>query len=159
MTVFDYFAYDPQEFGSCLIWKKSPSRNTKAGNFAGTQCKDGYFAVSFANKKIKAHKIVWFLHYKSWPKKLIDHINGNKFDNRIENLREASFSENQANKRLSKQNISGIKNVYLHRNKWMVCIRKNKKEHFFGYYADIELAELVAYEARIKLYKEFAKHC
>ena len=58
----------------------------------------GYIKVSVGGKSYQAHRFVWFYVHGVWPDGQIDHINGNKIDNRIENLRVCSASENQQNR-------------------------------------------------------------
>ncbi|NJM09579.1 MAG: HNH endonuclease [Bdellovibrionaceae bacterium] len=70
-------------------------RKTKSGGKpAGFRTADGYIYVGIYPDKYPAHHIVWLLHYKQWPKYEIDHINGNRADNRIENLRDVTRSIN-----------------------------------------------------------------
>jgi hypothetical protein len=87
----------------------------------------------------------------------IDHVNGIKDDNRIENLREATGSQNQLNKTITKSNTSGVKNVTFEQNKYRVRLRINKKLINIGTFDNLELAELVAIEARDKYHGEFAR--
>jgi hypothetical protein len=90
----------------------------------------------------------------------VDHINGNRSDNRIENLRACSQADNNKNVRTSKVNKSGVKNVswYAPYQKWRVALRVKGKQKCIGYYGDKELAALVAHEARNKYRGEFANH-
>lgn len=90
--------------------------------------------------------------------KLLDHINGVLTDNRIENLRPATVVQNQRNAIKRKDNTSGVKNVSWHKGakKWGVQMCVNKRIKHLGYYADLELAELVAKEARAKFHLDFA---
>ena len=91
--------------------------------------------------------------------KEVDHIDGNSLNNKIENLREANRSENVCNIGIKKTNTSGYKGVHWDkaRNKWMVTVQKNKKIVFNKRFEDLELAVLVAEEARNKYHKEFAR--
>ena len=153
------------ENGSSLVWINSNhKKNTRIGKIAGGRHggrKDqNYFSVRFNGKEIKAHHVVWYLHYNEWPKQ-IDHINGNSQDNRIENLRTCTNSQNQCNKKTYKNNLSGIKGLHFIKrlNKWAVVIHKNKKQHWIGTFEDKELAELVSIESRKKYHGEFARHC
>ena len=84
----------------------------------------------------------------------IDHRNGVKDDNHIENLRECTHSQNLCNS----SGRSGIKNVYWNEEhgKWRVQIAKDKKQYHLGYFEDKELAEFVASEARDVLHGEYA---
>ena len=94
------------------------------------------------------------------PKKLIDHIDNNRSNNKISNLREATYQTNNENYKTPKTNKSGIKNVswYKSLNKWVVGISIKKTKQTIGYFDDLELAELVAVEARNKYRGEFANH-
>lgn len=89
------------------------------------------------------HRIVW-LHTKgAWPKGCIDHINGDSTDNRIENLREASLSQNQQNKRVSKNNKLGVKGVCATAtgNKWRAQIHSLGKQIHLGTFDSLERAK------------------
>ena len=66
-------------------------------NSNGSLDKDGYLIIKVKGRQFKAHRIVWLLYYGSFPNKEIDHINHNRLDNRIENLREATRTENNNN--------------------------------------------------------------
>ena len=91
----------------------------------------------------------------------LNHKNGINNDNRIENLREASYSENNANIGLRKTNKSGIKNICWNtaKNSWRVCVEnKQLGIKYQKDFKDLELAKLVAIEARNKHHKEFASH-
>jgi hypothetical protein len=126
----------------------------QVGSCAGT-----YVNVSINKIRYQAHRIIFLMHYGYLPK-IVDHINGKPQDNRIENLRVATHTENLRNSKISKNNTSGLKNVvwYKQRQKWGVRIIINKKSKSFGLYDDIELADLVAHEARNKYFGYFARH-
>jgi len=98
--------------------------------------------------------------FHGYVPKILDHINGNKLDNRIENLRPATSSQNNSNSVKQKRNTSGIKNVYWNKNikKWTVIIGVDKKLKYFGSYNSIEEAAEVAKQKRNELHKEFARH-
>ena len=89
----------------------------------------------------------------------IDHIDGNRLNNCIENLREATASQNGQNKKLSKNNTSGIKGVYFTKwNKWVAQLKINNKIIYLGSFDDIKLAEIAVKEARSKNHGVFARH-
>lgn len=133
-----------------LYWKSS-------GKEAGSLNVDGYIRVQVKNTRYAAHRLIFYIHHGYMPN-VIDHINGIKSDNRIENLRSADYHKNGMNQKLHIDNTSGCKNVFRQNNKWCVRLRINGKNTWFGGYEDIELAELVAIEARNKHHKEFANH-
>ena len=150
----ELFQYENGNF----YWKVNKG-TAKIGQKAN---RDGgkYNQIKFDGKRYWFHRIVFYYQYGYFPK-TVDHINGNKFDNRIENLREANYSENNSNRHISKRNITGIKNVFWNnkKNKWTVSVEnKSKNLKFVKSFDDLELAELVAIEARNKIHGNFANH-
>ena len=97
------------------------------------------------------HRLI-FLHHHGYVPEQIDHINRNSLDNRIENLRPADSSLNAINRKLFSNSTSGVKGVSWHKyqKRWFVYVDVNKKRKNIGYFNDLELAELVANEARDK---------
>ena len=150
------FNYNP-ETGD-LIWKVSSSRNIKIEDIAGTIISDGYLQVQINKKRYLVHRIIWLWNYGVFPKNQIDHKNRDAADNRIENLRDATQSENSGNKGRSKSNTSGIKGVYWKKDckKWRVQIQINGKKVHLGYYVKIEDAELAYKKAAIEKLGEFS---
>ena len=141
-----------------LYWKLSNSRRAPIGAKAGSMT-NGYLTIRFNKTLIKNHRIVFLLHHGYMPDH-IDHINGCATDNRIENLRECTQSQNNINIRRPRHNRSGYKNVCWAKsmNKWQVKLRVNGKTKSIGHYKDLELADLVATMAREKFHGEFARH-
>ena len=76
---------------------------------------NGYFKVNYASTNIKAHRLIWMLHYGYTPI-MLDHINGNKTDNRIENLREVTNRENAQNRQIHREGKPP--GVYLRKRKY-----------------------------------------
>lgn len=139
-----------------LYWKVlNKKRNTIAGGINN----HGYRIVHIGNKVYSAHRIVYMMQYGKLPER-IDHIDGNKLNNRIENLRPATRSQNAFNTKLFSTNKSGCKNVhYSKTNKaYRVLLVINGKRKHIGYYKDLELADLVAKEARNKYHGEYANN-
>jgi len=144
-----------------LYWKKNTDGKRTIGSKAGGNCvnSEGRKSISVYGKRYPASRII-FLHQNGYLPFMVDHINGIKTDNRIENLRPATYPENNRNARIRTDNSSGCKNVSWakDRQKWCVAIKINGKRKYLGYYGDLELADLVAHEARDKYHKEFARH-
>jgi len=105
------------------------------------------------------HRLVFLYHHGYFPK-YIDHINGNKADNRIENLRGCTRSENYCNQGVCARNTSGYKNVSFHKHTglWVARIQKNKKSHLIGYFNSPQDADVEVKKAREKLHGEFCNH-
>lgn len=142
-----------------FTWKVNKSQRTKAGDVAGW-IYNGYWEIEINNKKHKTHRLAWLYVYGEMPKNLIDHIDNNRSNNRISNLREATYQSNSENYKTPKTNKSGVKNVSWYKNldKWVVSMSIKKTKKTIGYFDDLELAELVAVEARNKYRGEFANH-
>jgi len=121
--------------------------------------KHRYARIGIDGQNYKVHRII-FLYHKGYMPKIIDHINGDCYDNRIENLREANTYQNRQNSRIYSTNRSGVKNVYWADNcqKWRVTFSINGKRKTFGYYVDLKEAKKVATSMRDKYFKDFANH-
>ena len=142
-----------------LYWKENRGNNKICGKKAGSVDKQGYLIIRINKKAYKTHRLMFLYHYGFIPN-CIDHIDGNKINNNINNLREATRSQNGCNSKIKKNNTSGVKNVSWSKTnkKWVVQIRKNGKFLYRGFFDDLELAELVAIEARDKYHGKFANH-
>ena len=140
-----------------LYWKIQRTNKTKAGMLVGSFAE--YNTVCLNRKKIGVHRIVFMMFHGYMPD-FIDHIDGNRLNNKIENLRPATNIQNQQNAKLSVKNTSGYKNVCWAKshNKWKISLLINKKFVVIGYTNNLELAGLIAKEARIKHFGEFARH-
>jgi hypothetical protein len=126
----------------------------RTNKIAGSIDKNGYILI-YLNKKIyKAHRLVWLYEFGVWPKDQIDHINGNRTDNRFCNLRECTTGQNNQNTALYKNNTSGYMGVYFIKShkKWAALIRFNRKRIYIGRFATPELAYDAYLEAKKKLH-------
>jgi hypothetical protein len=141
-----------------LYRKVARATNVKIGEKVGTDC-GHYLRLTINKKPYKVHRIIFFMHYGYMPK-FIDHIDGNYKNNAIENLRPATIQENNRNQKLKDNNTSGFKNVTWNKTakKWQVGLSINGKFKYFGTYDDLELADLVATEARDKYFGNFARN-
>ena len=141
-------------------WADYPARSKKRkGNLAGTIIL-GYrkigITIKGTRKRISAHKLQWFKHFNIIPNMEIDHINNNPDDNRIQNLRLATSSQNKRNtKKIGKSKFTG---VCPSRGKWMASIRINGVKKFLARF-ECESCAAIAYDNAAKEYNvdDFAK--
>ena len=135
-------------------------RAGEVGQIAGCLHKGkGYIHVKIKAKSFKAHRLV-FLYHNGYLPDFVDHIDGNKRNNKIENLREATKEENCQNQKVRSTNTSGCKGVSWDKvkSKWKVALCKNYKSIYFGLYEDLELASLVAMEATELIHGRFSAY-
>ena len=90
---------------------------TDRKNSNGTLDKDGYLIIKVKKRQFKAHRIVWLLNYGEFPKSELDHINRNRIDNRIENLRESNRQEQVENRYVPPNPQTGAVGIYLDKTK------------------------------------------
>jgi hypothetical protein len=141
-----------------LYWKINQGR-IKAGSKAGTPREKGHIQIQYNKKMYREHSIVWMMFNGENPSAILDHINGNPSDNRIENLRLATNAQNLANRGKNKNNTSGFKGVYLHNqtNKWVASIKHLGKKYSLGCYENASDAHQAYKKACVKLNGDFAK--
>lgn len=146
--LFEIFDYSDGK----LIWKIDKSKNVKAGSVAGHTAKDGYVRVSVDKKDYLIHRLV-FLWHKGYLPACIDHIDRNPSNNQIENLREATVTQNNGNSKLNKKNSSGLKGVCWHKKlcKWVARITIKNKSKYLGVFETKE----DAYSAYCKEAKQY----
>ena len=140
--------FDYNEIKGCLIRKikPHPKYNFEIGKeYYGVLGGDGYFKIPVDGRTCRVHRILWILKNGSIPYGMqIDHINGVRTDNNINNLRLVSASENQHNRKLSKNNTSGYQGVGLYnlrgKNVWRSAIKVNGKRKYLGFFDSPEEA-------------------
>ena len=124
----DYIAYS-EELSTGLVWRVSKGIAKKGGEAGCINC-GGYFIFKFEQKLYRNHRIVYFLNTGIDPEeKQVDHIDGNRLNNKISNLRLATHTQNQDNSKKQKNNISGVTGVHWSKgvNQWRSTISfKNK---------------------------------
>lgn len=138
--LLDLFIYEPH-LGD-FVRREAVGRHGchRAGECAGTVQK--YCMITIDRRRYMAHRLAWFYVYGAWPNGDLDHINGDKLDNRIANLREATRKQNMQNVRQHKHNTSGVKGVAWHsqRNKWRAYIFVDYKQIHLGLFDTKEAA-------------------
>lgn len=154
------FDYDAE--AGTLTWRARPAAHfsdarrctqvntAHAGKIAGGCTRSGYADVFVDGKRFMAHRIIWAMHTGVWPIAFIDHINRNRFDNRISNLREATQSQNSINR--GTKNKTGLKGVYPSGAKYRALIQIN-----LGIFDTPELAHQAYSKAARELHGEFAQ--
>jgi hypothetical protein len=141
-----------------LYWNVNRSR-MKVGDLAGAIDNKGYRVVSWNSKSYKVHRLIFMMFYGYVPK-FIDHIDADPSNNRIENLRPTTTSQNLCNTRIRVNNTSGVKGVSWHKptSKWQVKISIDGKDTHLGLYDSIDQAKQIADAARVKHHGDFARH-
>lgn len=143
----EIFEYNPDD--GFVRWKQGRS-NMIAGSRVGSINKYGYLHVTINSKSYKLSRVIWILMFGSIPENYyIDHINGNKSDNRLSNLRLATNNQNQQNRPAPKNSSSHYRGVTWHKQmkKWMARICHNNKRETLGFFETAEAA-YAAYKAR-----------
>jgi len=141
-----------------LFWKKQPSSVIPVGSEAGHTNARGYIQVKIFNKRYYAHRLVYFIFNGYFPQE-VDHIDGIKSNNKIENLRASTKSQNNMNAKKRKDNTSGIKGITWDKRckKWKTYLQSNKIRYYLGSYKDIEMATQVINEFRKQHHNEYAR--
>ena len=113
--------------------------------------------IDFKGKHFLYHRIAWLLFFKEWPSQEIDHRDGNPLNNKIENLRLATRTQNCQNQRLSKVNKVGLKGVQKRSNLFRSRIQVNKKSIHLGYFKTREEAHLAYQNAARHYFSDFSR--
>lgn len=138
--------YDPAT--GVFTWAVNKGRRTRAGQQAGTNTTHGYVKICIDGRRYYAHRLAWFYVHGQWPARLIDHRHTSAAGDHLDNLREATPSQNQANRGIQTNNTSGAKGVTFvpSRRKWVAHIMIDRRYKFLGYFNSVKEGS-VAYEA------------
>lgn len=143
------------------------SYNSEAGEFLSLRTgkrkasyrRSGYVLIDLCNVAFSAHRLAWLLTHREWPSGNLDHINGDKADNRISNLRIASVAQNAQNRPVRTRYLS--KCIYLENSKkkrikkFLVRVQANGKRHHIGRFRTEEEAKVAAVSAIKRLHGKF----
>lgn len=152
--------YDP--ITGKFVWRFSRQGHIKQGKEAGGFDERGYVTITLDNEYYLAHRLAWFWVYNRWPSE-IDHANMNRADNRIDNLREATRSDNLHNGHVRRHNTHGTKGITKYKyngkwnGRWVAQIQRNKKQHYLGTFATAKEAHEAYCQAAQKYFGEFAR--
>lgn len=152
-----WFNYD--HVTGVLTWRMS-NRYVKAGKRAGFVGVKGYRFVKLYGTVYPEHHLAWVIHHGKWPDDgfVLDHLNGNKADNSIANLRLATVTQNAANSKRRAANTSGYKGVSWHKRDkvWFAGIGVNGKNIHLGSFTSRESAAEAYRDAAVKYFGEYA---
>lgn len=154
--VRELFDYDRKT--GCLTWRVRKRNSIHIGDVAGSADAHGYICVMIDGRSHKAHRLIWLWLHGKWPTTQIDHINGNRSDNREANLRLADNFQNSANRLRQKNNTSGYKGVSLHRKtgKWQASVRLGGELKYLGLFASASEAHAAYVRATRQYHGAFA---
>jgi hypothetical protein len=139
-----------------FTWKISCGRVRNEQESGWVNC-SGYKKISVDGKTYTAHRLAWFYIYKKWPNGDIDHIDNNRLNNKISNLREATRSQNLQNKKMQSNNTSGYIGVSYDkaRDKWDARLKVFGKQICLGLFETAEEASKAYQDKASEYYKEF----
>ena len=146
--------YDPDT--GIFTWIKTMGKRGKIGDEAGYKKTNNYIEIRICGNPYYAHRLAWLYITGSFPSETIDHINGIRKDNKICNLREATYSQNNANKKTISK--SGYKGVNKSGKKWQARITIDKDTIYLGLFNTKEEAHEAYKQASIKYHGEFANY-
>ena len=158
--VASLLSYDP-ETGTFvrLGRRRRPSSNGAVGALSRFGYLEIRLLISGKSTKFRAHRLAWLLANGSWPKQTIDHINGNRSDNRFANLREATIAENNCNRPVASHSLTGVKGVTWDKSRglWMARLNRGGKFINLGRFKDVESAKAAYAFAAVAAHKDFAR--
>jgi len=148
--LLEFLSYDSET--GLLYWKKSPGYRVQQGAVAGSAGRNGYSSIILMGRKYKAHRVAWLLHTGSWPSNFIDHIDGNRLNNKFTNLRDVDRTTNSQNIRSATQRnkSSGLLGAYLDSKgrRWMSSIQTCGLQKHLGYFSSAEEAHAAYVHAK-----------
>lgn len=132
-----------------VVWADNYGPRARKGKVVGTKDSSGYLQIKMDNYSVLVHRIIWIMFNESYPEQL-DHINRDRTDNRIENLRPATNTTNQHNASLRKDNNSGFTGVVAKGNKFEARINVNKKRIHVGVFSTLNEAVIARHAAKLE---------
>lgn len=147
-------SYDPET--GLFRWRVTNSARAMKGALAGAILVSGYRGIRLDGKLYLAHRLAWLHAQGSEPQEQIDHLNREKADNRLCNLREATESQQCGNVGLSKRNTTGLKGVGRHRGRWRASLGRHGRTVHLGMFDTAEEAATAYCAAANAYFGEFS---
>lgn len=154
--VKEHLDYDPET--GRFAWKVSDWRRAKLNGGVGHVNSYGYVKIKFAGHHVAAHRLAWLFTYGHWPEGELDHINGNRSDNRIANLRLCTVAQNRINSKANANNRSGLKGAHWNRFRgtWIARCGVNGRSVYIGAFDTAEAAHQAYLDFAARHYGEFS---
>jgi hypothetical protein len=141
-----------------FFWRVD-TRNTATGDMAGSRQSRGYWHIKINRRLYMAHRLAWLYVTGEWPIGHIEHVNGNRSDNRFANLRVATNSENAWNSRICVNNACGYKGVHYKKRlkKFVAQINVDGRVYHLGVFKTATEAHAAYCKAAKEYFGEFAR--
>lgn len=142
------FEYDPVTG----IVKRKPYKGVRGIPTPTKRGRTEYITFKYKGKGLSAHRVAWMLMFKEWPKQDIGHDDGNRSNNKIENLSVMSEAENSRNRRMMVTNKSGFNGVFWRKDRrvWIAQITVDYRIIYLGYFKSLDDAVAARKEAEVK---------
>lgn len=142
-------------------WRGNTSRypavsRKREGKIATVTNGHGHSYLYIDGEKFAAARLAWLYMTGQWPEHQIDHANQRRWDDRWENLRQATVAENCQNRTRQTSNTSGCRGVWKQNGKWLVRVTVRGQTHYLGSYDTFEEAVIVRNDGALRLHGEFA---
>ena len=150
-------SYDPET--GAFVWIAPRSRQLKPGQRAGCKGKNGYLSIRINDKLMYCHRLAWLYMTGEWPPSQVDHVNGDRSDNRWDNLRNASNDQNQMNCKPKRDRAGHLKGAFFDKSRmrWVSHIRVNGKLMWLGRFNCPTAAHFAYCRAAKAHFGEFAR--
>jgi HNH endonuclease len=137
-----------------FYYSGKPRPKIKIGAICGTLRKDGYLSTTLNNKEYLLHRLAYLWCFGYLPSDEVDHIDGNKVNNKIDNLRIVTRTQNNQNRiRAGTNSSTGVLGVRTHKDKFIASLRHNKQSVYLGIFETAEIAYNAYVEAKRKLHE------
>lgn len=147
------------DYETGIFHRLKPTKRLKSGAEVGAVNANGYKLIYIGWTPYMAHRLAWLYVYGVMPYEFLDHINGDRSDNRISNLREATMKENLWNVKRHSDNKSGYKGVHYHKQngKWRAQGMANGKRYHLGLFDSPDKAHQAYCEFARNAFGEYAR--